>query len=177
LIIALVKISNNNLFGDLTGVARVFGFKHTFIVQILIAIYNKDNAYVRHAIFKSLEDVAGKTRKLENKEGVVILQNYILALNVISKGSVIDIPRIVNKSKCSIKSSNVEQLYLASKGEDQAFIWILKNMGLSSQSKILIEFKDLLLDRDIHLPEVAARLGITPEHVKVLENFVSLLTK
>jgi hypothetical protein len=50
----------------------------------LIAIYNKDHTYVRHAIVKSLKDIAEKTGKPEIKEGVVILQNYNLALNVIS---------------------------------------------------------------------------------------------
>jgi hypothetical protein len=84
LFFTLHKISIKNIFGDLKEVARVFGFKYTFIVQILIAIYNKDHTYVRHAIFKSLEDIAEKSGKPEIKEGVTILQNYNLALNVIS---------------------------------------------------------------------------------------------
>jgi hypothetical protein len=96
---------------------------------------------------------------------------------VISSGSIIDIPKIVKSPIYSINSENAQKFYLASKGEDQAFKWILDNMGLSNQSKILTEFKDLLLDRNAQLSETAYRLGIESEYVKVLEHFVSLLIK
>ena len=127
-----------NLTQDLEPIAKLFDVQYTFLIEIVISLFRKDNNSTRHAIFSAIDQF---TEKLTNEQvigGFNIFKNRILALSTLSMGSDIDIVGMVKVALPYFPSQKIQRLYQASKGDITSIKHILRNL-CNCQVKVMME--------------------------------------
>ena len=175
---SLYKIYKGDPKTGLKSTSENLGVPHEFLLQFIVAISKQDNSLIRYALNTSVDQIFNHV----SNEGVYIdksdslqLKNYFLSIYAMSRGSEFNIEAMVKRQIPQVDPVMIRLFYKSSQGLISKFDRILDALGIITQKKVVIEFSNLLFERDADLPELAGRLGIYPENSEIFHAAVKLM--
>jgi len=175
---SLYSIFKGNPKAGLGEITQNLNIPYEFLIQFIVAVSKQDNSLVRFVLSTSVDQIFVEFQKQGlsvAKENVKDLKSYLLAIYTLSKGSEFDIVKLVKENLPKVDPYAANVFYKASKGDIKKFDKILDSMGVVNQKKAVLEFCQLLFDKDIDIPEISGRLGVTEESSEILHAALRLM--
>ena len=103
------------------------------------------------------------------------LANYSLAMNLLATGESINYEDLITENLSDRSASAISLLFSLSKGDLVELQKNLVHMGFKHQNNALIEFCNLILERDTDLTYIGQRFGVPSQELEMFKLLVETM--
>ena len=133
---AIYCIIKGDSRGKLRALAELLKIDYVFILEIIISVLKNDTDFVRY----SINEFAPQIVDFANSQGIFIsvedsqaLKHFLLGMQLLLKGSEIEITELLHNTLPNVKPGPAKLLYQASKGDLECLEDVIESFGLWTQ--------------------------------------------